>query len=1155
MPEATPRHPLRALLGAQFVGAFNDNAWKFVVTLLAIERVLAGAQGAEREIVSQQQTTLTFVIFALPIVLFSLPAGVFADRLSKRSVILAMKAVEWAILMMGTCVLLFAPEETPLLLATLALLGVQTAFFSPAKYGILPELVPHSRLSEGNGSLEMWTFFAVIAGTAAAGPLTSFSRNLGDDGEWLWLAGAGLALFSAIGFLVARGIPHVKPARSSGGLRQSTAGAWRAIRAERVLWLTVLGTTFYWSLATLVMQEIIVYSKTTLAAEDVWATLPVAVLGVGIGLGCILAGKLSGGKVELGLIPLGAAGLGVFLLALGFIRPTYWWTLALVLPLGISGGFVNVPLAALLQWRSPEDRRGGVIALTNVLTFAGMIAGSLTAFGMAQLGRTTDFGVTAAEGFIAAGALTLVGTVWAIRLVPEAFLRLVLVLLTHTIYRLRTNGLDNVPQRGGALLVPNHVSFADGLFLIASVDRPIRFLVDASYFSHPFLKPFMKALGAIPISSAEGPRVVLRALRDAGKYLDEGRLVCIFAEGQITRTGTLLPFQRGVERIVKGRNAPIIPIHLDRVWGSIFSHSGGRFLAKRPERIPYPVTVTFGDPLPPGTQVHQVRQAVHELGELAWTLRQQDRKPVHHSFIREARRHPFRLAFADENRPYVSHIKALTGAVALARSLRPKWKDQENVGVLLPPSIGAALVNIAAAFSGRTSVNLNFTAGREAMASAVGQAKLDTVVTSRRFLKKASLELPEGLEPVWLEDAVAGIGLWSKFRSAVIALLASKRRIEKSCGAQRPIRVEDTLTVIFSSGSTGDPKGVMLTHGNIDANVEAVTQVLRPEPNDRLLGVLPLFHSFGYMALWFAANRGLGTVFHPNPLDAAKVGDLVLRHNVTVMMATPTFLQLYLRRCTPAQFGSLRIVVAGAEKLSERLATAFEDYFGLRPLQGYGATECSPAITVSTLDYRAPGFFQPGSRRGTVGQPLPGVAVRIVDPESFDELLPDTAGLILVKGPNVMKGYLGNEVLTAKVLRDGWYVTGDIGLLDKDGFLTITDRISRFSKIGGEMVPHGKVEEALQDAADEQMQVFAVTAVPDEKKGERLAVLHTIDPDRLPKILEKLVKQGLPNLFIPRSDQFLRVESLPLLGTGKTDLRAVKQLASDRLKKTEVQEQ
>jgi acyl-[acyl-carrier-protein]-phospholipid O-acyltransferase/long-chain-fatty-acid--[acyl-carrier-protein] ligase len=662
------------------------------------------------------------------------------------------------------------------------------------------------------------------------------------------------------------------------------------------------------------------------------------------------------------------------------------------------------------------------------------------------------------------------------------------------------------------------------------------------------VRPFLKTLGAIPISAPGGPRRMLRALRDAGAALDAGELVCIFPEGQITRTGGLLPFRRGFERIARGRSAPIIPVHLDRLWGSIFSFAGGRFLTKMPERIPYPVTVSFGPPLPADTPIDRVREAVQDLGEAAWAVRWAERRPLHVAFVRAMRRHPWKLVLADGMRPKVAGWQALAGAIALGRALRRAWAGAPRVGILLPPSVGGALVNFAASLAGRASVNLNYTAGTAGMASAARQAGLRNVVTSRAFLERAKLEIPADLAPIWIEELFAGLSRFDRFWAALAAILAPVRLIERIAGMERRPALDDLCTVIFSSGSTGEPKGVMLSHANIRANIEAVAQVFPLRPDDRLLGILPFFHSFGYTAsLWLAATRGIGVVFHPTPLDAVRIGELVARYRVTFLIATPTFLQLYLRRCTPEHFGCLRVVMAGAEKLPDRLADAFEERFGIRPLEGYGATECSPVIAVSRPAFRAPGFYQAGARRGHVGQPIPGMAIRIVDPESFALVPPGTAGLLLVRGPNVMKGYLGRDDLTAAAIRNGWYVTGDMAVLDEEGFLRITDRLSRFSKIGGEMVPHGRVEEGLHQAAGEDGQVFAVTAIPDERKGERLAVLHTLEESRLPEILARLSTQGLPNLFLPRRDQFVRVEKLPVLGTGKLDLREVKRIALERL--------
>jgi len=296
--------------------------------------------------------------------------------------------------------------------------------------------------------------------------------------------------------------------------------------------------------------------------------------------------------------------------------------------------------------------------------------------------------------------------------------------------------------------------------------------------------------------------------------------------------------------------------------------------------------------------------------------------------------------------------------------------------------------------------------------------------------------------------------------------------------------------------------------------------------------------------LWMPAVNGVGVVYHPNPLDARILGELVSKYKVTFLIATPTFLQAYMKRCPPESFGSLQYVLVGAEKLPERVALAFEDTFGIRPLEGYGCTECSPVVTVNGRDFRAPGFRQVGARRGKIGHPLPGVSVKVVDLDTGELVAPGTAGMLLVKGPNVMKGYLGKPEKTAEVLRDGWYTTGDVAMMEEDGFLTITDRLSRFSKIGGEMVPHIKIEDKLHELAEVTEQVFAVTALPDEKKGERIVVVHTLPEQKLVPVLEKLAQCDLPALWKPRPNQFFHVDALPVLGTGKIDLRGVKALAS-----------
>jgi acyl-[acyl-carrier-protein]-phospholipid O-acyltransferase/long-chain-fatty-acid--[acyl-carrier-protein] ligase len=1126
-----PAQTLRGLFLAQFLGSFNDNAWKQIVIFLAITAAASPEQG-------QAHTAIAQIVLMIPLMLMTIPAGVLADRLSKRSVIVGTKVFELTLMLAGVAALMVRPEDGSLTLGVLGLLGVRAALFGPARSGIIPELVPHEELSRANGVLEMGSNLAILSGMAAGAAILQAARQLGVP---LWTGALLLAGLSASGLLAARAIPQVAPARSEGGLTTTLRLGWEAIRADRVLRLTVIGQVLVWGIASLVPAPILPYASRILALPEWEASLPLVALGLGVGAGCILAGRLSGPKVEYGLLPLGALGLTVCTLAFAIIGPRLGGLMLIMTLMGIFSGLLFVPLNALLQARSPADRRGAVIALANALVYLGMLAGSGLALMLARAN------VSPRGTFLGASLMLLAGFFWAMTLVPDAFFRFLLIGLAHTIYRVRVIGQFNVPDQGGVLLVPNHVSFADGLFLFASIDRPIRFIVYAGYCDRPVLGWFLRSMRAIPISPTGGPKMILHAFREAGRELDHGEIVCVFPEGQITRTGTIAAFQRGLERIVKGRTTPIIPIHLDRLIGSVFAPVSHR---RWPERIPYPVTVSIGRPVPPDSSLFDLRQAITELGQQAWFYRKPDRRPLHHEFVRRARRHPARLAFADFQTPWVSYFRALVAALALARALRPRWQEQPAVGLLLPTSVGGSLVNLAAALAGRAAVNLNFTAGRAGMESAARQAGLRTVITSRTFLERAKLQPPEGAELIYVEDVLAAIGVADRTVAATIALVFPIRWLERSAGAARPVTVDDTATIIFSSGSTGEPKGVVLSHFNIDANIQSVREAYRALPGDRLVGILPLFHSFGFTISWYAINTGIGIVCHPSPLDAVHIGELVRRYAATVLMATPTFLQLYLRRCAPAQFGSLRLVLAGAEALPETLVLAFEDAFGIRPMEGYGMTECSPLVAVNTFDFRAPGFFQPGSRRRYVGRPLPGVAVRVVRSDTFEPVGPNTEGLVLVKGPNVMQRYLGRDDLTRAAFIDGWYNTGDLGFLTEDGFLKISGRLSRFSKIGGEMVPHGRVEEALHQAIGANTQVFAVTAVGDERKGEKLAVLTTLDDSQVERALQGLGAAGLPNLFIPRRENVIKVEAIPVLGTGKLDPKAIRRVAEEILGST-----
>jgi acyl-[acyl-carrier-protein]-phospholipid O-acyltransferase/long-chain-fatty-acid--[acyl-carrier-protein] ligase len=1060
--------------------------------------------------------------------------GFLADRYSKRTVTIGTKFFEMAVMVLAVAGLGW--QNLHLEMAAVFLASTQAALFGPSKYGLLPELLPESKLSWGNGVLELGTFLAAIAGGVAGALLADIFQ--GREG-WSGLIFLGLSVVGLIFSLAITKVPSADPAKK---FRANPIGdLWaqgRLIRQDRVLWLAVLGNMYFWFLGALLTQNILFYGSDVLHISSTQTGILQAGVAIGIGLGSVAAGYLSSGKVEYGLIPLGSIGMTVFGILLSGQNLSFPHVLVLLAALGFFAGFFAVPVNALIQHRPDEKDKGGVIAAANLLSFVG-IGGAAAVYYVFQ--HYSHFSPPAI--FLSASLLTVAATVYVLWLLPDALLRLLLWIATHTLYRIHLEGRANVPAKGGALLVPNHVSMVDAVLLIASIDRPIRFLMFKGSYDHWLVKPFAKIMGVIPISSQLRPREMIQSLRTATQALKDGEVVCIFPEGQMTRIGQMLPFRRGMERIVKGVDAPIIPVNLGGVWGSVFSFERGRFLWKLPRRIPYPVTVTFGKPMPSSSGAQNVRQMVQELGAEAYQYRKRYMRTLHRSFVQTARRHPFRFAMADGRTPKLGFGGALTRTVFLARRLRPIWRNQKMVGILLPPSVPGALVNLAALLMGKVPVNLNYTASNEILASCAKQCELKTVITSRAFLERVHIEPPA--PATMLEDLAEKPGLVERLSAALISWLLPVRLLEKSVGAGKKVGLDDIATIIFSSGSTGDPKGVILTHYNVASNVEQMNQVFMLGEHDKILGILPFFHSFGFTGtLCLPTAIGMGVVFHPNPLEPRAIGALVSQYAVTFLLATPTFLQTYIRRCPPEDFGSLQYVMAGAEKLPERISIAFEDRFGIRPLEGYGCTECSPAVTVNTKDFRAAEFRQVGAKRSSIGHPLPGISVRIVNPDTFDPLPQGETGLLLVRGPNVMQGYLNRPEKTAEVLRNGWYNTGDIAAMDEDGFVCITDRLSRFSKIGGEMVPHIKVEDKLHEIIGATEQTFAVTSVPDERKGERLMVLHTLPEDKLQDCLGLLSKSDLPALWKPRPDQFVHVESLPYLGTGKLDLRRLKEIAT-----------
>ncbi len=1117
---AVPRGSFNRLNLAQALGALNDNLIKLIIVFY-----LVGLQGTAA---AGTITAIGSAAFVAPFLLFSALAGSLADRYPKQRVIVGVKLLEVGIaLLAGVGLFLGLPV---LLYLTVFLLGTHSALLAPAKYGIVPELVEREELSRANSRLEMFSFMAIIGGTALAPFLVQAWGGRHGPASLMGIAVA------VAGLVLARSLPVTATAAAGRRLAVMPTSYFRTLRglkSDGYLLLAIIGAAYFLFVGAFCQLNLLPYGIVRLGLSQEESGYLFLAAAFGIGLGSLLAGRLSGRTVEFGVVPLGAIGLTLCAFALHAVPANLPAGLVLIFLFGVSAGLFIVPLQAFIQLRSPADRRGEILAASSFLSWVGVLLAS----GLLWV-LSGPLGVSPGGCFTVLACITLVLSLITLRVLPDFLLRFVALMVMRVCYRIKVIDDRFVPSEGPALLVANHVSWLDALLLIATQQRRIRFVMDRHIYETPVLTQFFRLMRVIPVSSKDGRKGLVEFIATARAALDEGYLVCIFAEGAITRSGMLGEFKGGFERIVKGSDYPIIPVYIGGAWGSILSYAHGRLLSRWPTLFPYRMTIIFGEPLPTESMATDVRQAVMELSCAWFESRKSRRRSLAELFVESARGNWGRHAISDTGGKVLSYGEALTGAVLMAGKLDDLIAGQEKVGLLLPPSAGGALANIAVTLGGRVPVNLNYTASPEGIRSAVEQCGIRTIVTSRAFLEKlGSLSVLEGM--VFLEEIMGDITPGQKRVAWLKARFLPRKALVRTEG----FSADSVATIIFSSGSTGEPKGVMLSHHNIQSNLEALRMLFRVSPRDNICSALPFFHSLGFTGtLWLPLVSGFSAAYHPNPLDGETIARVVREHGSTLLIATPTFLLAYLRRAKKEDFTTLRLVITGAEKLKARVADSFQEKFGIRPMEGYGATELSPVITLSLPDVEIDGIRQKGVKEGSVGHPIPGVALKVVDPESGAPRSPGEAGLVLVKGPNVMLGYLNRPEKTAEVVRDGWYVTGDIGIMDQDGFLRITDRLSRFSKIGGEMVPHGAVEDELHVRLGQQ-QVVAVTSIPDEKRGERLVVLYTKRVTDNESLHRFMGESPLPNLWKPGKECYLEVEKLPILGTGKLDLKGIRDIA------------
>jgi acyl-[acyl-carrier-protein]-phospholipid O-acyltransferase/long-chain-fatty-acid--[acyl-carrier-protein] ligase len=1111
------------LFWAQFCSALNDNVLKNALVIMILYGVASGQGGS--------LVTVAGAVFIFPFFVLSALGGELADKYVKSVVARRLKFCE----IFAACFAAvgFFLHSVPLLFVALGLFGTIAALFGPVKYGILPDQLSTGELAMGNALVEGATFMAILIGTIAGGLFVSQSTHMG----WISLAVVGL---SVLCWAFASRIPATVPSAPDLAITRnpwtSTVRLLKTLYAEPRLWDGMVIVSWFWLVGAVVLSLLPAVIKDGVGGTEGVVTLCLAVFAIGIAAGSLFAAHLSHVRPNLALVPLGGIVMGVVGLDLAWaighaahgsdVMPMVFATsadgfrmLADFFVFAFGGGLFVVPsFAAVQAWSAPSER-ARVIAAGNVLQAAFMVVGSLF---VAMLQAA---GLAVAWIFLGL-AIASFGVVWFVLATwGKEGVRDLGALMFRALFRVEVRGLENLPAAGTRMLIaPNHVSLIDGPLLHAVLPVDASFAVDTGIAKAWWARPFLKMIRHYTMDPSKP-----LAARDLIKLVAAGEPVVIFPEGRITVTGSIMKVYDGTAMIADKAEAVVVPVRIEGAQRSHLSYLKNGEI----KRAWFPkVTISI---LPP------VKLAVDE------ALRGKARRNAAGAALQdvlidalvktamldqtlfEGLAHAYRDR--DTGKPIIedalgtklTYRKLILGAQVLSRRLSQGTEVGENVGVLLPNSAGVAVVFMALQTIGRVPAMLNFSAGPVSVLSAIKTAQVRTVLTSRAFIEKGKLDkLIAAIGPaaniVYLEDVRGTIGIGDK----VAGLLAgTTSRVAR--------KADDPAVILFTSGSEGTPKGVVLSHRNILANAAQSLARVDANANDKVFNVLPVFHSFGLTGgTIMPLLAGIPIFMYPSPLHYRIVPELIYQTGSTILFGTDTFLTGYARSAHAYDFRTLRLIVAGAEAVKERTRQVYMERYGIRLLEGYGVTETAPVLAMNT---------PMANRQGTVGRLSPLMQYKLDPVPGIDE-----GGRLSVRGPNVMLGYLRAE--NPGVLEpppDGWYDTGDIVTVDAAGFITIKGRAKRFAKIAGEMVSLSAVESI---AAALWPQVISVAvALPDPRKGERVVLLTTQKGADRAAMQREAKAKGASELSVPGS--VLVVEKVPLLGSGKTDYVAATAMAGE----------
>lgn len=1101
-------------------------------------------------------TILSSIINALillPYILLFTPSGFLSDKYPKAMVlrITAAAAIPLTILITWCYYLGFFWGAFLLTL----LLAIQSALNSPAKYGYIKEMFGKEHLSQANAIVQTLVIIAILAATFAFTFIFSFYlKKLGQEPgitRSLLLQSFAPAGFLLIVFSVFETIMTFRLAQKPAVDPQSQYEIANYFRGHylksylnkayksHVVFTCMMGLAVFWGVNQVLLASYGAFLKENLSNISVlFAQGSLAMGGIGILLGALYAGKVSKGFVETGLIPVATIGICVGL----FILPTLyhqWAIVLLFLAYGFFGGMLIVPLNALIQFNAPRQELGKLLSANNFIQNCFMIGFLVLAVLFSLIGMSSIILL------YTLAVIALAGAVYTLVTLPQFLVRYLLYFVASKFYRLSVYQLDNLPSSGGVLLLGNHISYIDWAILQIACPRPIRFVMERSIYQTWYLTWLLKKFKIIPIARGASQD----SLREINRALNDGEVVALFPEGRLSRNGQLGNFRTGFERAAANTNAVIVPFYLHGLWGVRASHATSYYkkLLKANNRR---VSVIYGPAMDINSKAPVVRQRVNELSIQSWKLSTGQMDCIQSEWLYIAKQMGHSTAIIEENGNRISNNKLLGIVWYFVSKLKPLLHNQQNIGIILPASAGGLIANLSVLCLGKTLVNLNYTTGEAILFSAIQQASIQTIITSRLFVEKLhargiTLTNLSAVKFVFLEDLrnenTKALVLFNIIKAKMLPLWLLNLYFIKHAD------INSTAAILFSSGSEGMPKGVELTHRNLLSNVNQVVSIFGLEEKDIIMNSLPLFHAFGLtVTTLMPLLKSIPVICYPDPTNSLAIAKLIFRHKATLLCGTSTFLGLYARNnfIHPMMLSSLRMVVAGAEKLSQATYSEFKRKFNLEIYEGYGATEVAPVASCNLPDVLSPADWHVhvANKVGTVGLPLPGCAFRVVDPVTLQNLPIGEEGLVLIGGTQIMRGYLNMPQKTQDVLIEEddftWYKTGDKGRLDEDGYLTIVDRYSRFAKIGGEMLSLHQVEEQWRQLINDVDAMVMAVAIPDDKKGEQLALVYA---SKLPadEVMKSLKDSNLPKLMLPKTIK--QVDELPKLGNGKLDYQTAKQ--------------